>query len=406
MIDRKQFVQYLHRALLDLYDTPSLSKSPLILLFGDSIDKKNPDQFRKTLIESIESLKPPPDTPPQSSAWRNYRILLHRYIQQIPQREIAASLGFSVRQLQRHEQTALTILADMIWNQIKKPDTTEESTIPPDHAGNAEPVQPEEINIQFQYPPEIIHLQEILRSSLRTASALLERAQVEVNWSTMEKFPRIEAKTVPLRQAIVLFFSLLASHLSELTIKISALIEGNFIRLRLAVVRPLPDELASINTENISLIKQLVKLSGGNVEFKYIMPDTLSIDIILPVGTQIPILVIDDNPDTLQLMKRALTGTRYQFIGITSPEKALATAQEVSPHCIILDVMLPSIDGWEVLSQLREHPATRHIPIVVSSILPLPDLAFSIGAVAFLKKPVSQQTLIETLDSLCPLPQK
>jgi len=63
-----------------------------------------------------------------------------------------------------------------------------------------------------------------------------------------------------------------------------------------------------------------------------------------------------------------------------------------------LDVMLPGIDGWELLGQLREHPQTSCIPVVVCTILPQEPLALALGAAAFLRKPVSREALLSALD--------
>jgi CheY-like chemotaxis protein len=110
-----------------------------------------------------------------------------------------------------------------------------------------------------------------------------------------------------------------------------------------------------------------------------------------------PVLVIDDNVDTLNLMRRYLSGSRYRFIGVTSPREGQTLAEQTHPAAILLDVMLPEVDGWEVLSQLREHPATRGVPIIVCTILPHDKLAFALGAADFLRKPVSRGELLSAL---------
>jgi CheY-like chemotaxis protein len=100
------------------------------------------------------------------------------------------------------------------------------------------------------------------------------------------------------------------------------------------------------------------------------------------------------------LMHRYLEGTRYRFVGVRDPEQALTQAQALSPHLILLDVMLPGVDGWEVLGRLRENPVFRSIPVIVSTILPQEQLALTLGAAAFLRKPASRETLLRTLDRL------
>lgn len=73
-------------------------------------------------------------------------------------------------------------------------------------------------------------------------------------------------------------------------------------------------------------------------------------------------------------------------------------AQESPPRIIVLDVMMPEIDGWEVLGRLRQHPLTSHIPIIICTILAEEELALSLGASGFLRKPVSREAFLGALD--------
>jgi CheY-like chemotaxis protein len=120
--------------------------------------------------------------------------------------------------------------------------------------------------------------------------------------------------------------------------------------------------------------------------------------ISLPTLGQTTVLVIDDNADTRQLFRRYLSGSHYRFVGGSSAEEGLALALEVVPQLIVLDVMMPGQDGWTLLGQLREHPQTDHIPVIVSTILPQEELALDLGAADFIRKPVSQTALLSALD--------
>jgi CheY-like chemotaxis protein len=112
------------------------------------------------------------------------------------------------------------------------------------------------------------------------------------------------------------------------------------------------------------------------------------------------VLVVDDNADTLQLLQRYLSNSRYRFNGTSDPQQALQLAEELAPKAILLDVMLPDVDGWELLGRLNEYPETSDVPVVVCTILPQEQLALSLGAAAFIPKPVSRSELLATLDRL------
>jgi CheY-like chemotaxis protein len=109
-------------------------------------------------------------------------------------------------------------------------------------------------------------------------------------------------------------------------------------------------------------------------------------------------LVVDDNVDTLQLVQRYLSNSRYRFIGTSDPREVPALVEQLEMDIIVLDVMLPTIDGWELLGRLREHPKTRHTPIIVCTILSQEQLALTLGAAEFIRKPVSRETLLSALD--------
>jgi CheY-like chemotaxis protein len=112
----------------------------------------------------------------------------------------------------------------------------------------------------------------------------------------------------------------------------------------------------------------------------------------------VQVLAIDDNPDTLRLLKRYTSNTRYRLIATQDPGQALSLAEKFAPHIIILDIMMPQMDGWQLLEQLRQHPASADARIIVCSILGQSDFAFFMGADAMLTKPVTPQSFLAALD--------
>lgn len=72
------------------------------------------------------------------------------------------------------------------------------------------------------------------------------------------------------------------------------------------------------------------------------------------------------------------------------------------PQAIVLDVMMPQVDGWEVLARLRQHPGTARIPVIICSVLADADLAAALGAMAVVPKPVTRQAFLSALDQTLP----
>ena len=120
----------------------------------------------------------------------------------------------------------------------------------------------------------------------------------------------------------------------------------------------------------------------------------------LPYVNQFPVLAIDDNPDVLMILQRYTQDSRYQMITTANPAQVFVLAKQYRPKAIILDVMIPEIDGWKTLGRLSENPATRDIPVIICTVLPQEELAHSLGAVAFLKKPFNRYELRSLLDQL------
>ncbi len=79
------------------------------------------------------------------------------------------------------------------------------------------------------------------------------------------------------------------------------------------------------------------------------------------------ILAVDDNPINLKLLSRALINTNYEIHTASSGTEALKLANSVRPDIILLDVMMPDMDGYEVCKKLQEHEQTAFIPVIFLS---------------------------------------
>ena len=112
------------------------------------------------------------------------------------------------------------------------------------------------------------------------------------------------------------------------------------------------------------------------------------------------VLVIDDNQGLVELLRRYLAGLMCRVWTATNGSAGLELAALRIPDAIILDVMMPEMDGWELLQRLRSHPATAAIPVIICSVFNDPELAYSLGASAILTKPVKQSDLVDALRQL------
>jgi len=120
-------------------------------------------------------------------------------------------------------------------------------------------------------------------------------------------------------------------------------------------------------------------------------------DAALPADAPV-ILVIDDDAHVRELIQRSLTKEGYRVELAADGKTGLELAGKHQPRAITLDVMMPGMDGWTVLGQLKANPATANIPVVMVTIVDEKNLGFSLGAVDYLTKPIDWNQLHRILE--------
>lgn len=406
MLTREQFIKCLRDALNHLHDPVRLRRSPLAALFGVENRFDTALAMQRILTETIESLKPTDDEPYQSRAWRIYDSLNCCYVQQLSQRVVADQLGMSTRQLRREQHVALEELADRLWQQFDL------SAAPPPDAGQEpdgisaaaeRPVDHDELAWLRNSPPEKpTELDLALTEAVELAEPLATQHAVRIQVQRAEGSPLLAVHPVAFGQILL---NLLTVAIQRAPGEIVSVVADSVrweveVRVHCARRGPAPRPVSDDEVEGLEMVYRLVELCGGKLAHTI---DEASFDatVTLPALEQWPVLVIDDNADTLQLMERYASGTRYRLVGTQDPGRALELAERIAPQVIVLDVMMPQTDGWRVLSQLRQHPLTSSTPVIVCTILAQEALALSLGASAFVHKPVTRQAFLEALDRQC-----
>jgi CheY-like chemotaxis protein len=110
-------------------------------------------------------------------------------------------------------------------------------------------------------------------------------------------------------------------------------------------------------------VSRLPSTTAGRSTFRPSLPDPKSGTRARPrTGT---VLFVDDNPDELDLYRQHLELAGFQVEVVTNGEEALAVTSLLLPHVIVMDLMMPVIDGFEATRRLKRDPRTEHIPIIV-----------------------------------------
>jgi signal transduction histidine kinase/DNA-binding response OmpR family regulator len=168
----------------------------------------------------------------------------------------------------------------------------------------------------------------------------------------------------------------------------------------------------------LTLAKKFVELHGGSIwvqsepgrgsTFTFKLPVIAppekkhEMAVITPViesDSQL-VLVIEDDRISANLLSILLQETGFRVVMAQDGEEGLSKARALQPASIILDIMLPKVDGWEFLARIKADPETQNIPVIIVSVVDQPGKGFALGAADYLIKPVSREKLTAALRSV------
>ena len=160
----------------------------------------------------------------------------------------------------------------------------------------------------------------------------------------------------------------------------------------------------------LALTRRLAQAHGGDVELWSRPGEGSRFTVSLPAGAPHPepapvapapgqstILVIEDDPGGQQLLRAYLEAAGYHVIGAATGEQGLDLARRIHPAAVLLDVLLPGIDGWEVLRQLKEDHELAGVPVFMATVLDDPEAGRARGADDYFVKPVDRHRLLARL---------
>ncbi len=415
-MDYETFNKAVRSALNYLYEPDQLRRSPLAALLGipDRIDA--PATLQKLLISAIDRLKPASDNPAYAGAWQMHDLLYLRYVRGYAREEVAGNLGISDRQLSREQRTAIEALALILWEE-KSDASGGAGSAPPqlvagaqkgDAATDAAAAATEAAEAADHLWVEALPIDTpaaaslILQSVLELLAPLLVQKRVRLHYQPHDSFRDMFVPPNAVRQSLLVVLNWMIPLAPGQQITLAPRVDGG--RLVVAATIPLPAHMArdafaaGALPPGIGVLQQLLEHNGGSHALEA-TESSLTVSFSIPALAQIPVLMIDDNPDTIRLFERYLQETRYALVGATQPAEIERLVARHQPRIIILDVMMPEVDGWELLVRLRQYLDTTETIIFVCSILPLGDLARSLGANGFLQKPVAPHLLMQELNA-------
>jgi DNA-binding response OmpR family regulator len=176
----------------------------------------------------------------------------------------------------------------------------------------------------------------------------------------------------------------------------------------------------------LSIVQELARKLGGSVEVTSTFGEGSAFSVVLPfslprqeapedlwMSAAVPLagatdggddrplaLVIEDDEDQASLLESTLTAAGYRVVVGRDGSTGLGLVRELLPAAVVLDIMMPSVDGWRVLQAMKADRRTSDIPVIVCSIVDNRPLGYQLGASDYLIKPVEPNRLVEALEAV------
>ncbi len=398
------FERELQDLLGHLYDPLYEPSRDLYDIIG-SAPEDGLEALQESARRAIHELAPAPDIPETARIRRLHSVLVYRYIQDLTQEEAAARLGITPRYLRYEQREAVKLLASRLWWRrytrplpADGPAGDRAESAPPDseaitaeHAAWRSQIQQEIASLEKSAPGTVADVGQTFDDVVEIIGALALRHHVELILTPVEPERTVALHPSVLRQVLLSAIAELLQDMSSGVITLRA--TGNPGRVTIVV------EGAPVSAEGlpqVGFIQEVLATIDGRVASRR-EDGGIIVSFDLPATSRYTVLVIDDNVDLAHFYRRYAEGTNFEIVHTPEGRQALELVQEVHPDVIVLDVMLPDIDGWYLLSQLYEDPATKPIPVVVCSVVREKELALALGAALYVPKPVLRYEFLEAL---------
>jgi CheY-like chemotaxis protein len=379
-----EFEIALASVLRDLPDPGKLNHNPLAQVmpsgFINSGESKG-QTLQHEIEESILKLKLDESGPGFSAVKRRLEILRLRYIENFSVKELENQVNLGERQIRRESQKAIALLTDFLWSHWGL-----------DQLERQQEKRSEDI---LFFKPNISpnNLIEIFMGVLDLLQELLLPQQPKILFEWPEKELFIICDRALIRQALLITLKNIYNSEMVSPVHIHTEIHEDEILLIIQVHHGALDK----EKPEIKKIYDLLEMQMVKV-FKKIRDETLEIVIVFPKSAPKLLMVIDDDEASFQLYRRFLAEKPWRLNLLKNVDQVQQNIVDLKPDLILLDVLIPKIDGWDILKIIKSCPIMKETPVIISSAWYDRNTALSLGADDFLGKPVTQESLLSILD--------
>lgn len=399
MVTRLFFNEVIKDVLDNLYDIASLETHPAlfsVIKLPQGFAGSKGEFIRQFMLDGIEQLRPPrKELSLTAPEWRPYIILNKRYVEGMGSQDLSDLLMISPRQMRRDHHKALAALYEILWTACYPNEKTESDA---------------DLNPVIEVHNEMIDPLETTRGVYTMLKKQFDQKNFVVKFLPVEGFMPVITDRVILRQVLISLFNDILHNQSVDNLQISCSSSANHVLLEFSSI--VSNEIKDSDSEHDETIADELTAVAYWCERIHARVEELCTNeksvrkvkrtLWLPHSDQKIMLVIDDQEPVVNLFQRYLSQTDILTIGISHPEEAIPLARHLRPALITLDVMMPQMDGWELLQLIKLDEMLKNIPVIICSAWNDPDLSRSLGAQAYLKKPVTQKMLLDAVHSLIP----
>lgn len=410
--EREAFVEWVRQALGQIHSPSLLQSHPLRSFLGRDGPAPSVEELQQALLDAIRRLRPAQAVTHATPQWRRYRYLWLRYVEGVGLEEVAATLGVTDRQARRDHREGLEEVAATVWARYQSVPWVRE---PRDEAEDSRPSSPiseegeagaaleaELAKLASEQPRGPTSLAEALDGALETVSRLVRGLGLRLEVSAQPDLPPVSVNRIILRQMLLSIFAHVLRRQGGESLELVAAVDSGAVTLVVAVAggrAPQDSALLAGGTEApLELARRMARGEGVSLTADEEPGRGERIVLRLPAAHVPTLLVVDDNLDFLRLCQRYLEGSGTRVLVSSLASEALRVARTSQPDVVIIDVLMPSQDGWDLLSTLQRDDLTRDIPVVVCSVLREPSLALGLGAAGFLPKPITRLSLLSAVE--------
>jgi CheY-like chemotaxis protein len=399
-----EFEELVRDALHHLYDLSHLQTHPLSSLIGAGEHRASPSGrlVRQALLDAIEAINPGAGAGATSRAWRSYRILELRFIEELDIGDVIRQVALSKSQYHRAQSRAIQAVASYLWERWRVDRQSDALDRPPATVDSESGSIRAELQgfARTEAAPDLDFLN-VLRQVTDLLAPLERQYGVGIRVRADEPVPPIRGSRVMLRQALLAILS--HAVVASRSAWIDVAVRQRGLEVDMSVTGQ-SQGLATRGRLGLDDCAPFVEKLGGVVVFDPTEPASglWTASLRFPALHGPLLLVVDNDQSFVDLIRRYLAEREWAIVGASTADEALEVARARTPAAVLLDVVLPDRDGWELLLDLRRSPATRDVPVVVCSALDEREMARSLDAAAYLRKPVTQADVVTALADLTP----